>query len=119
MSTNVKYTLAEKLSFQLIPETCPAIEKAIDKLVYHIDFGELSTVLAKYNVTPDKQILYAIDEYMSKKLFKAKIDLDKIIKYEAVFPLRLALVNEIEKELINNGRVHEPSNYEYWLKVKI
>lgn len=120
MAIHIKYTTAELASFETIAPTCIAIEAAFD----HVKFKECNNLVDK------------LEEFMTLKgvnlgirgsgelnaivygvLFNALYDLDKVVKYQGTFPLRLALVNEVESRLIAEGKLKEPqpSHYQYWI----
>lgn len=99
MAINIKYSEAEKASFKIVPETCPAIERAMDKAFSHPDFSDknVEEILAKYNIQFDRNLMFALDEIVGKMMFARKVELDKVVKYEGTFPLRAALVEEVRK----------------------
>ena len=116
MSRPIKYTEAEQLSFALVPETCYALEKAFDKLL-NVDMANIDEIFAKYNLKVDPQLRFAMQEFLSRKLFIAKTELDRAVKYQGTFPLRLALVEQMEEQLRAQGKIPEESNYRHWMDV--
>lgn len=112
--TRIKYTEAERLSFALCPETCPAVEAAFDKARAY-DHSQWEAILAKYPIEDPKQLKWAIHEIVSKAVFNALHGLDEVVKYKGTFPLRLALVKKIEQELSAQGKPQETGNFERWM----
>lgn len=115
MSHNITYSAAEKASFKLCPETCPAVERAIDKALCGIDFTEahIVKVFAKYNIVPDKNMRFAMQEVIGRALFERKRELADVVLYEGTFPLRAALVNTVTAA---DGLKPEYNHFEGWIK---
>lgn len=117
MAIRIKYTVAEKESFRLCPETCPTIEKAFDEAFStpSVENAEVAEIFAKYGIAVNRNMSNAIYEVLSKHLFPRKIDLLKVVQMEGTFPLRRALVEKIEGEMIANGIEIEQNHYKYWI----
>lgn len=116
MSTKVHYSAAERASFELVPETCPELDRAFEKAFETPDFDSdfAKEIFAKYNLAtqPDKQLYNAMGELIGRTLFARKAALQKVVLYEGTFPLRHALVQQLaETRGLENGR----DNYGYWL----
>ncbi len=119
----VHYSDAEKISFEIVPKTCVAIEKALDLKFNEIE-KILDEVLPKYRVFDSKELRHAFAEVIQKVTFSQHYEAQKVIKFEGTYPLRLALVQMIERELLRANRPSKPSIYSYWIdsashKVKI
>lgn len=118
MSTRIKYTPAEVLSFKLVPETCPAIEQAFDTAFKLPDLqhdAQVDAIFAKYNLVVDRKTRDAIYEVMGRLLFNRKAELLDVVRYQGTFPLRLALVERIEEEMRARGEPTPGNHYTGWI----
>lgn len=120
--TSIKFTAAERASFELLPETCPEIEKAFDVAFRSPDFGpeRVAEIMAKNGIelTPEnaRHMRYALHELMERELFPRKVALQKVVQMRGTFPLRHALVLEISR---GRGLENERNNYAYWLRHEV
>lgn len=114
MAVNIKYTEAERESFKLVPETCPAVESAIDRAFSPCGFTqeEVAAVLAKYGLEASPRLRHALDELIGRRLFARKHELTRVVLYEGTFPLRAALVREVEK---SRGMPPGRNHFEEWI----
>lgn len=114
MAVNIRYTPAERQSFELVPETCPTVEAAIDKAFASPDLGEpeVQAIFAKYGLTCDRKTRDAIYEVLARHLFPKKQALFNVVLYDGTMPLRLALVRQIEAK---TPGPHPETNYERWI----
>lgn len=117
MSVRIHYTVAEKASFAIVPETCPAIEKALDAAFRHSGFSDeaVNDVLAKYNIQPIKGLRHALDELVGRLLFGKKRELSDVVLYEGTFPLRAALVKQIE---VARGMEPDRNHFAEWIAMR-
>lgn len=116
MSTRINYTPAEKASFALVPETCPAVDGAIEAAFKAPDFTEagVAAILAKYNIEPDRNLRFALHEIVTRMLFDRKKKLTDVVLYEGTFPLRAALVREVER---SRGLPRDRNHFEEWIEM--
>lgn len=115
MAIYINYSQAEKESFKIVPETCPAVEKAMWDAFKNPDFTDegVSTILAKYNIEMSKNLRHALDEVVGKMLFNRRKELENVVKYEGTFLLRAALVDEVRK---SRGLPNERNRFTEWVK---
>lgn len=116
MSTRIEYTAAERESFALVPETCPAVEAALDKAFRPVAFNEAfaADVFAKYGLqAPDKKTCEAMTELVGRILFMRKRDLQDTVMYEGTFLLRAELVHQIERA---NGMQPTQNHFDDWIR---
>ncbi len=115
MATFIKYSQAEKESFKIVPETCPAVEKALDTAFQTPSLSDnfVADIFAKYNIVPDKNMTYAIQEVMGRLLFNRKVALKDVVLYEGTFPLRAALVDEVREA---RGLPIERNRFTEWVR---
>jgi len=110
----ITYTQAELISFAIVPKTCVTVEKALD-----VDFNKASaifdSVLNSYHIESTKQLKNAFMEALGRITFGPLQDAAKVVKYEATYPLRLALIEMISRELVQHGHQHDKSIYNYWI----
>lgn len=73
-----------------------------------------SEVFAKYGLQPpDKKTCDAIQELVGRILFMRKRDLQDVVLYQGTFPLRAALVRQLERSGgLEPGRNH----FEEWIE---
>lgn len=109
----VKYSIAELLSFKIVPKTCPAVEKAFDIDDKNME-SVLDEVLPKYNVTDSKELRLAFYEALAKITNGMRYDGQNVVKYQGTYPLRLALIQMIARDL--GVAPDQASVYEYWIK---
>jgi hypothetical protein len=114
MTTHIKYTEAEKASFAIVPETCPAVERAIDEAFATPSFSDegIAVILGKYEIALDRNMRNALNEIVSRFLFDRKRSLADVVLYEGTFPLRAALVREVER---SRGMVPGRNHFEEWI----
>uniref|UniRef100_UPI00262F23CE hypothetical protein n=1 Tax=uncultured Bradyrhizobium sp. TaxID=199684 RepID=UPI00262F23CE len=84
MSTTIRYTAAEHASFKLVPETCPAVEAAIDRAFAPLTGTDafVQEVLAKYGLEPGRRLSNAIEEVLGRLLFQRKAALRATVLFE-------------------------------------
>lgn len=114
MAIYINYSQAEKESFKIVPETCPAVEKAIWDAFKNPDFTDegVSAILAKYDIEMSKNLCHALDEVVGKMLFNRRKELENVVKYEGTFPLRAALVEEVRK---NKNLPNDRNRFTEWI----
>lgn len=112
----IEYTTAERMSFQVVPETCPAVEGALDKARLVFDQGEIDKALAAYKIESSKPLQNAISEIIHSHLFMALHDVRKAVLYKGTFVLRRALVEVMEDQLRAKGVSPEPNHFAGWIK---
>lgn len=114
MSTRIDYTEAERASFRLVPETCPTVERAIDEAFKAPRFADddVAAILAKYGLTLDRKMTHALDEVVGRMLFTRKAALSRVVLHEGTFPLRAALVREVER---SNGMKPGRNHFAEWV----
>lgn len=114
MSTRINYTEAERASFAVVPETCPAIEKAMDEAFKEPDFTDsgVAEILAKYGIQADEKMRFALHEVVARVLFPRKMALQNVVMYHGTFPLRAALVGEIER---SRGMAPSRNHFQEWI----
>lgn len=102
------------MSFALVPETCPAIEAALDVAFKapSMDGALVAEILAKHGVTLDKRLSWALEEIVGRTLFDRKIALADGVLYRGTFPLRAALVREVER---SNGMAPGRNRFQEWV----
>jgi len=108
-------TPAEVESFRLVPETCPDIEAAFDKIAVGPSEELILQVLASYGIEHSKKLRYAIAEIHGKHTSMARAELRDVVLFKGTFPLRLALVRLIEKAMPPG---QPESRYARWLTNK-
>lgn len=91
-----KFTRAEKISFKIVEETCPKVEKALDQLHRMMSKEDAEKILKSYGIEMTKQMYYAIHEIFAKSTNKAVSEVRRAVLFEGTYPLRLALVQQIE-----------------------
>lgn len=113
--THIRYTEAERRSFALVPETCPVVERALDAASRGAPV-DIEAVLRKYGIEPTKNMIHAIHEIGSKSRFPVVSALRDVVMFQGTFPLRLALVRQVEREMRAAGEgVEDRSNYQSWI----
>lgn len=117
MSTVIRYSQAERITFKLVPETCPAVEGAIDKAFSTPGVSDetIAQILAKYDIAADKRMGYAINEILSRFLFDRKMALSKVVLYEGTFPLRSALVELVKAR---DGLADDRNRFSEWIQMQ-
>lgn len=121
MRNPVKYSRAERMSFELQPETCPAIEAAFDagkQLNYSLLNERFDKIEAERGIKLDRRTRLDILGVLSMQLWDSFHTIQEVVMFQGTFPLRLALVRQIEKELIANGGDAEFSHFEYWINTR-
>lgn len=115
MSTTIRYTAAERASFQLVPETCPAVEAAIDRAFAPMTCTEgfVRDTLAKYGLEPDRRLSHAIEEVLGRLLFDRKAALRQVVLFEGTFPLRAELVRQLERA---EGWPADRNHFDEWVQ---
>lgn len=110
---DTKATPAEIESFKLVPETCPDIEAAFDKLSLGPSAELIQQVLASYGIETNKALRLAIIEIYGKHTSMARAELRDVVMFKGTFPLRLALVQKIERGMAPG---QPESRYARWLR---
>lgn len=115
MSTTIRYTAAERASFKLLPETCPAVEAAIDRAFAPLTSTDafVQEVLAKYGLEPDRRLSNAIEEVLGRVLFQRKAALRATVLFEGTFPLRAELVRQLERA---QGWPADRNHFDEWVQ---
>lgn len=115
MTTRIRYSAAERASFALVPETCPAVEGAIDAAFDMNGFtmAEIVAVLTKYGIEPDKRLQHALAELVGVRLFARKRALSAVVLHEGTFPLRAALVAQVQQ---THGLPVERNHFAEWVE---
>jgi hypothetical protein len=116
MSVKIKYTVAEQRSFLLIPETCPVVDRAFDS-ARGWEAIDREAALRSFKIEPTPMLMAAIRDIIDREKFGAHLDAKNLILHEATFPLRLALVRQVESRMRDIGEVVEDrSNYAAWIE---
>lgn len=110
---DTKVTPAEAQSFELVPETCPAIEAAFDKLSLGPSRELIDSELRSYGIEVTDKMRHAIHAICSKATSEARSELRDVVLFKGTFPLRLALVQLIEKAMPPG---QPESRYARWLR---
>lgn len=115
MSTHIRYSAAERASFALVPETCPAVEGAMDAAfdVGNFTLDEIAAVLTKYGIEPDKRLQHALAELVGVRLFAKKRAMAQVVLHEGTFPLRAALVAQVQQ---THGLPVERNRFAEWVE---
>lgn len=116
MSTYINYSAAERESFKLVPETCPEVEAAMDKALRPVVFNDAfaAEIFAKNRLPPpDKKTCEAMAELVDRILFMRKCELSDVVLYKGTFPLRAALVRQVERA---NGMPPGRNRFEEWIE---
>lgn len=110
---DTKVTPAERMSFEMVPETCPEIEAAFDKLQHQYPSRELmERELRSYGIEPSDRLCCAIQDICARSKAPVIAEARDTVLLKGTFPLRLALVQMIEKTL----PIGQPeSRYVRWL----
>lgn len=114
MATNIKYTAAERRSFELQPETCPTVDAAIDEAFKVPDLNDpvIARILKWGGLdASDKKVSRAIREVIQYALFPAKARLAAVVMHRATFPLRAALVDQVRLNMLEAGAWSEDRNH--------
>ena len=109
--TNV--TLAEKISYDILPETCPDIEHALDKLRKAPSKDLVADRLKSYGIEYSDKLYYCIAEIHAKTTNVAVSTVRDTVLFKGTYPLRLALVKMIER-MLPPGQPE--SRYVHWLR---
>lgn len=110
---DTKVTPAEAESFKLVPETCPDIEAALDRLSNGPAKELIEQVLASNGIEFTRKLHLAIAEIYGKHTSVARAELRNTVLLKGTFPLRLALVRLIEKTMPG---AQPESRYARWLR---
>ena len=94
-----KYTEAERIAFKILPETCPAVEEALDGLLKGPAEELIEKVLKSYRIELTKDLRYAIHEICMKSNWEGRHKVRQAVLFNGTYPLRLALVQQIEATL--------------------
>lgn len=108
-----RVTPAERASFELVPETCPEIEKALDKMRVGPSLELIKAELESYGVEYTDNLRFAIHAICAKATNMAAHEVRQTVLLRGTFPLRLALVQQLEKTLPGP---HPESRYARWLR---
>lgn len=114
MATHIRYTEAERRAFQILPETCPTVDAAIEQAFKppSLDAPGVAGILRHYGFDPDdKKLRSAIAEVMLCAAFPVKQRLSEIILHRATFPLRAALVEQVKAKMAAIGEPTDPRNH--------
>lgn len=110
---DTKVTPAEAASFLLVPETCDAMDAALLKLGTGPSNDAIDKELRSYHVEPTREIRNAVVDLYARHMAVAIAEARQAVLMRGTFPLRLALVREIEKQM----PVGQPeSRYVRWLQ---
>lgn len=119
MATRIHYTAAEKRAFELLPETCPAVEAAIDEAFKppSLDGPGVEGILRHYGFDPaDEKLRLAIAEVMMCAAFSKKSRLAAVVMHRATFPLRATLVEQVKAQMASAGEHTDPTNhFQEWI----
>lgn len=119
MAIRINYTEAERRSFELQPETCPAVEAAIDEAFKppSLDAPGVAGILKHYGFDPaDEKLRQAIAEVMLCAAFPKKSRLESVILHRATFPLRAALVEQVKSFMTAIGeRTDSRNHFQEWI----
>lgn len=96
---DTRVTPAEAASFLIVPETCPAIEAAFDKLARGPGCEQIAAELRSYGIEPTDRLCRAFQDIHAKLSAPARGELRNTVMRQGTFPLRLALVQQIEKTM--------------------
>lgn len=107
-----KFNAVERASFAIVPETCPAIDRATDAAHNFYDEAIVLASLAGNRVEATPAIVMAMREAISRHLFVATQCVANAAKYEGTYPLRVALVRQLER---NVGMLPQRSMHEHWM----
>lgn len=110
---DVKVTPAEALSFEIVSETCPAIEAAFDKLARGPTCEQIVKELRSYGIEPTDKLCRAFQDIHAKLSAVPRSELRDTVLKQGTFPLRLALVRQIEKSMPPG---QPESRYARWLR---
>lgn len=110
---DTRVTPAEAASFKLVPETCPEIEAALDRLGQCPDTDRLREHLRSYGIEADDRMIRAFQDVYAKTTAVARGEVRKTVLMRGTFPLRLALVQQLEKTMPGP---HPESRYVHWLR---
>ncbi len=109
---DTRITPAEAASFRLVPETCPDIEAALDRLGAGIGSAFIEAELLARGIKPDRRLVMAIQDIHAKASAPARYEVRQTVLLRGTFPLRLALVQQLEKTMPGP---HPESRYVRWL----
>lgn len=119
MATRINYTTAERRSFELVPETCPTVEAAIDEAFKppSLDAPGVASILRHYGLDPaDPKLRQAIAEVMTCAAFPVKQKLAGVIIHRATMPLRAALVEQVKSYMASIGEPTDQRNhFQEWI----
>lgn len=119
MATRINYTAAERRSFELVPETCPTVEAAIDEAFKppSLDAPGVASILRHYGFDPaDPKLRQTIAEVMMCAAFPVKQKLAGVIIHRATMPLRAALVEQVKGYMAAIGEPTDQRNhFQEWI----
>jgi len=119
MATRINYTAAERRSFELVPETCPTVDAAIDDAFKppSLDAPGVASILRHYGFNPaDPKLRQAIAEVMMCAAFPVKQKLAGVIIHRATMPLRAALVEQVKSHMATVGeQTDERNHFQEWV----
>lgn len=112
---DTRVTPAEAASFLLLPETCPAIDAAFDRFRVAAVLTEdaIQRELRARRIEPSRAMVEAIQDATARVIGPAQITLQREVLMTGTFPLRLALVRQIEKTMPPG---QPESRYVHWLR---
>lgn len=117
MAIDIKYSPAERKSFELVSETCPVVERAIDEAFKPFSFntGEVGEILSKYGIVADRNLCHALEEVVGRTLFKRKKKLEDVVFYQGTYKLRAALVDLVATTF---GLSNDRNRFSEWIEEK-
>lgn len=119
MATRINYTAAERRSFELVPETCPTVEAAIEEAFRppSLDAPGVASILRHYGLDPaDPKLRQAIAEVMTCAAFPVRQKLAGVIIHRATMPLRAALVEQVKGYMAAIGEPTDQHNhFQEWI----
>lgn len=109
---DTRVTPAEAASFALVPETCPEIEAALSRLGQSASTAFIEIELRSRGIEPDRRLVATIQDIQAKATATARHEVRQTVLMRGTFPLRLALVQQLEKTMPGP---HPESRYVRWL----
>lgn len=109
----VHYTRAERESYKLVPPTCDAIDAVCQELRNFFDPEIARAALLGNRMEPTPQLMAAVHEAVTRQLWPALTELADAAKFHGTYPLRRALIKEIEQR---TPGPHAPNHYDDWIE---
>lgn len=91
-----KFTKAERIAFGIVPETCQDVEAALDRMRKPAPQELIEAELASYRIEYSANLLNCIQAILAKSTNTAVYEVRKAVLFKGTYPLRLALVQQIE-----------------------